>query len=53
MTVISSLFSPHLIKKLAVKWIVIISIALTVCGLLGFSLLVNISICLFGQSLMA
>lgn len=37
MTVISSLFSPHLIKKLAVKWIVIISIALTVCGLLGFS----------------
>ena len=37
MTVISSLFSPHLIKKMAVKWIVIISIALTVCGLLGFS----------------
>lgn len=37
MTVISSLCSPHLIKKLAVKWIVIISIALTVCGLLGFS----------------
>lgn len=37
MTVVSSLFSPHLIKKMAVKWIVIISIALTVCGLLGFS----------------
>ncbi|MDA6088441.1 hypothetical protein ODV19_00085 [Lactobacillus amylovorus] len=37
MTVISSLFSPHLIKKMAVKWIVIISITLTVCGLLGFS----------------
>ena len=31
MTVISSL-----IKKMAVKWIVIISIALTACGLLGF-----------------
>lgn len=37
MTVISSLFSPHLIKRLAVKWIVIISIILTICGLLGFS----------------
>lgn len=37
MTVILSLFNPYLIKKLAVRWIVIISIALTVCGLLGFS----------------
>ena len=37
MTIISSLISPKLIQKLATKWIVIVSIALTVLGLIGFS----------------
>lgn len=37
MTIISALVSPKLIKKLPTKWIVIISIFLTVVGLLGFS----------------
>lgn len=38
MTVISALLSPRMIRKLRVKWIVILSIALTVLGLLGFSI---------------
>lgn len=38
MTIISALISPKLIKKFATKWIVIVSIFLTVVGLLGFSL---------------
>lgn len=37
MTIISALASPTLIKKIHTKWIVVISIALTVLGLLGFS----------------
>jgi len=37
MTIISALLSPSLIKRLHTKYIVIISIALTVLGLLGFS----------------
>lgn len=37
MTIISSLFSPKLIRKLHTKWIVVISIFLTIVGLLGFS----------------
>lgn len=37
MTIISALISPKLIKKLPTKWIVIVSIFLTVLGLLGFS----------------
>ena len=37
MTIISSLVSPQLIRKFATKWIVIVSIILTVVGLLGFS----------------
>lgn len=37
MTIISALLSPRFIKKLHTKWIVIISIFLTVIGLLGFS----------------
>lgn len=37
MTIISALISPKLIKKFPTKWIVIISIFLTVLGLLGFS----------------
>lgn len=38
MTIISALISPRLINKLSTKWIVIVSIFLTVVGLLGFSL---------------
>lgn len=37
MTILSALISPKLIKKLPTKWIVIVSIFLTVLGLLGFS----------------
>ena len=37
MTIISALLSPGMIRKLHTKWIVIVSISLTVLGLLGFS----------------
>ena len=37
MTIISALLSPLLIKKFHTKWIVIVSIALTIFGLQGFS----------------
>ena len=37
MTIISALISPRLIRKYHTKWIVIVSIFLTVIGLLGFS----------------
>ena len=37
MTVISALISPRMIRRLHTKWIVIVSILLTVMGLLGFS----------------
>lgn len=37
MTIVSSLMSPKLIQKFATKWIVVVSIALTVVGLIGFS----------------
>lgn len=37
MTIISALLSPGLLKRLHTRWIVIISIALTVMGLFGFS----------------
>ncbi|MBQ9010457.1 MAG: MFS transporter [Clostridia bacterium] len=37
MTVISALLSPRLIRRFHTKWIVIVSIGLTVLGLLGFS----------------
>ena len=37
MTVISALLSPRMIRKFHTKWIVIVSIGLTVLGLLGFS----------------
>ncbi len=38
MTIISALLSPSLIRRVHTKWIVIISILLTVLGLLGFSI---------------
>ena len=38
MTIISALLSPRMIKRFHTKWIVITSIALTVFGLLGFSI---------------
>ena len=38
MTIISALLSPRMIRKLHTKWIVIVSIFLTVLGLLGFSI---------------
>lgn len=38
MTIISALLSPCMMRKLHTKWIVICSIALTVLGLLGFSI---------------
>ena len=38
MTIISALVSPRLIKRFHTKWIVIVSIFLTVLGLLGFSI---------------
>ena len=37
MTVISALLSPRLIRRFHTKWITIVSIGLTVLGLLGFS----------------
>ena len=37
MTIISALISPWMIKRFHTKWIVIVSILLTVFGLLGFS----------------
>ncbi len=37
MTIISALLSPRLIKRFHTKWIVIVSIFLTILGLLGFS----------------
>ena len=37
MTIISSLMSPRLMQKFATKWIVVVSISLTVMGLIGFS----------------
>lgn len=37
MTIISALLSPRMIKRFHTKWIVIVSIFLTVLGLLGFS----------------
>ena len=37
MTVISALLSPRMIRRFHTKWIVIVSIGLTVLGLLGFS----------------
>ena len=38
MTIISALLSPRMIRKYQTKWIVIVSILLTVLGLLGFSI---------------
>ena len=38
MTIISALLSPRMIKRFHTKWIVITSIALTMFGLLGFSI---------------
>ena len=38
MTIISALLSPRMIRRFHTKWIVIVSILLTVLGLLGFSL---------------
>lgn len=37
MTIISALLSPRMIRRFHTKWIVIVSILLTVLGLLGFS----------------
>ena len=37
MTIISALISPGLIKRFQTKWIVIVSIFLTIVGLFGFS----------------
>lgn len=37
MTIISAILSPQLIKRFNTKWIVIVSIFMTVLGLLGFS----------------
>ncbi len=37
MTIISALISPKLIKRFHTKWIVIVSIFMTILGLLGFS----------------
>ena len=37
MTIVSALLSPRIIRKVHTKWIVIVSIGLTVAGLLGFS----------------
>lgn len=37
MTVISALCSPRMIRKFQTRWIIVISIAMTVLGLLGFS----------------
>ena len=38
MTIISALISPRLIRRFHTKWIVIVSVTLTVFGLLGFSI---------------
>ena len=38
MTIISALLSPRMIRRFHTKWIVIVSICLTVLGLLGFSI---------------
>lgn len=38
MTIVSALVSPQLIRRFHTKWIVIVSIGLTVLGLLGFSI---------------
>lgn len=38
MTIISALLSPKLIRKYHTKWIVIVSIFMTILGLLGFSI---------------
>ena len=38
MTIFSSLLSPRLIRRFETKWIVIVSTAVTVAGLIGFSL---------------
>ncbi len=37
MTIISALLSPRLIRAVKIQWIVIVSIGLTILGLLGFS----------------
>lgn len=37
MTIISALLSPRMIRKLHTKWIVIVSVAFTILGLIGFS----------------
>lgn len=37
MTIISALASPALIRRIHTKWIVVLSIGLTVAGLIGFS----------------
>ena len=37
MTIISALLSPRMIKRFHTKWIVIVSIFLTIMGLMGFS----------------
>ena len=41
MTIISALLSPRMIRRFHTKWIVIVSIFLTVLGLLGFSVSVH------------
>ena len=38
MTIISALLSPRMIKHFHTKWITIVSIGLTIAGLLGFSI---------------
>lgn len=38
MTIVSALVSPRLIRRVHTKWIVIASVALTVLGLIGFSI---------------
>jgi fucose permease len=38
MTIISALLSPRMIRQFHTKWIVIVSIGLTILGLLGFSI---------------
>ncbi len=38
MTIISALLSPRMIRRLHTKWIVIISIFMTIMGLIGFSI---------------
>ena len=37
MTIISSLVSPYIIKRFRTQWIVIVSISMTILGLMGFS----------------